>query len=153
MRRYERIACLVPLLFVVGCTPQVIYVQTPATFPSPAAARISAEPQELPTTTSWSADDLKAAADVCSGKTAIIETLVEMRDAGMSEKETANETGRWLASALVEHGIDINSEQADVLISFASVMVTTVYQKPHGTADEEVAVWEQRCFQLMASDE
>lgn len=126
---------------LAACAPRVIYVEAPEAAHSGPAASGAAH---------WSGAQLRTAATVCGSQQNWVSGLVLLRDAGYQREEATAWIGSELTAAFEQSQTDANSEAGSLAIVLAAGVVESVYTEPFGTVDEELASWENACFDWLA---
>jgi hypothetical protein len=120
---------------LAGCAPQVIYM------PMPAGTQAAPE---------WDGETLRTAASLCGSQENWVTGLVAMRDAGYQQSEATAWMGSELSTAFEQSEVDSRSDAVGLAIVLAAGVVESVYTQPYGTVDEELASWENACFNWLA---
>jgi hypothetical protein len=125
---------------LAGCAPQVIYMPAVADAQAPAPAG----------PTPWDGTKLRTAASLCGSQENWVTGLVAMRDAGYQQSEATAWMGSELSTAFEQSEVDSRSEAGGLAIVLAAGVVESVYTQPYGSVAEELASWENACFNWLA---
>jgi hypothetical protein len=127
---------------LAGCAPQVIYVEAP-----PAAVAEAATPAAGK---QWSGAELRTASSLCGNQDNWVSGVVAMRDSGYELNAATEWIGYELETAFELSRVDARSEAGTLAIVIAAGVVESVYTEPFGSVDEELASWEDACFNWLA---